>query len=145
MKRGERERLPKRRLGYTYELVIAGTEGRRKAFVTLNVYPDGRLGEIFLSTAKDGSALKTAHGVWAIGASKALQGGVCPEEYFRSFRGVREFPGILECEDVPEIHGAEVGSMWDVIARLVEAEVENGCLKDFITTATDPEEQDVSE
>jgi len=63
----QRERLPNRRIGETFELEVAGA--------TVGRFPDGRLGEIFLSNHKSNSAADTNARDSAIVCSIALQCG----------------------------------------------------------------------
>lgn len=66
-----RQRLPNRRASETFALECAGL-----AYVaTVSRFPDGRLGEIFLSNHKAGSAADTAARDAAIACSIALQFG----------------------------------------------------------------------
>ena len=50
--RPERERLPNRRIGETFELEVAGL----RYTATIGRFPDGRIGEIFLNNHKSNSA-----------------------------------------------------------------------------------------
>src|SRR5215470_8815980 len=50
----QRERLPNRRIGETFELEVAGL----RYIATVSRFPDGRLGEIFLSNHKSNSAAR---------------------------------------------------------------------------------------
>jgi hypothetical protein len=76
----QRERLPNRRIGETFEFEVAGlrypaTGGR---------FPDGRLGEIFLSNHKSNSAADTNARDSAIVCSMALQCGADAETIRRA-------------------------------------------------------------
>lgn len=51
----QRERLPNRRIGETFELEVAGL----RYAATVGRFPDGWLGEIFLSNQKSNSATDT--------------------------------------------------------------------------------------
>lgn len=113
--RGVRERLPAKRKSVTFELKLD-----MKIYVTLGLYDDGRIGELFVSTAKQGSMLRTSLGAWAVAVSKALQFGMPMHEAVSTFREVKCDVGILRCEDVPEIHEKKVSSSWDAIALLLE-------------------------
>lgn len=67
----ERKRLPDRRASETFALECAGL----KYVATISRFADGRLGEIFLSAAKAGSAVDTAARDSAIVCSIGLQFG----------------------------------------------------------------------
>lgn len=122
--RGERERLPKRREdGRNYEVDLG--KGI-KLYVTLNYYPDGRLGEMFIDMVKQGSTLRTSLHVWATMLSKALQFGMPAREVVRTFRDVACAPTGTVKDDgtLPDsIGGVQASSIWDAIARLIEGEV----------------------
>ena len=68
---GERTRLPDRRASETFSLECAGLE----YIATISRFDDGRLGEIFLTNHKAGSAADTAARDAAITCSLALQFG----------------------------------------------------------------------
>lgn len=70
--RGARERLPNRREAETFELEALGLRYR----ATVGKYPDGRIGEIFLTNHKAGSAAGVMASDAAVVASIALQYGV---------------------------------------------------------------------
>jgi len=67
-----RDKLPNRRAGETREFRLHGVSYR----ATLGFYPDGRLGEVFLTGGKIGSNADVAVRDSAILASIALQYGV---------------------------------------------------------------------
>jgi hypothetical protein len=67
----QRERLPNRRLGKTFELEVAGL----RYTATIGRFPDGRIGEIFLNNHKSNSAADTNARDSAIVCSIALQCG----------------------------------------------------------------------
>jgi ribonucleoside-diphosphate reductase alpha chain len=66
-----RQRLANRRASETFALECAGLN----YLATVSCFPDGRLGEIFLSNHKAGSAADTAARDAAIACSIALQFG----------------------------------------------------------------------
>ena len=78
--RPERERLPNRRIGETFELEVAGL----RYTATIGRFPDGRIGEIFLSNHKSNSAADTNARDSAIVCSIALQYGADPETIRRA-------------------------------------------------------------
>lgn len=119
--RGQRERLPKRRASKTYELEYDG----QKIYVGVGIYPDGRVGELFVNTQKNGSMMRTSLGSWAMAVSKALQFGMPLKEAIHTFRHTRCNESIAQCEDVPGVHGQKYRSSWDVIAALLEAETDS--------------------
>jgi hypothetical protein len=75
---GQRERLPNRRAAET----LAFERDNLKYQRTIGLYPDGRIGEIFLSAAHANSLLDVLAHDAAIAVSLALQFG-CPLETIR--------------------------------------------------------------
>jgi len=67
-----RERLPATRSSETHRFVIAGHKG----YLTYSAYEDGRLAEIFVRMAKQGSTLAGLLDAFALSISIALQHGV---------------------------------------------------------------------
>jgi ribonucleoside-diphosphate reductase alpha chain len=114
-----RERLPKHRIGYTYEIMIDGT----KVFLRTGLYDDGKLGEIFVDVAKFGSELRSLIHCWAVLFSIALQHGTPLEQLVHTFEGVKFAPcGTVSCA-VKEI--TSCSSIPDCIVRILAVE----CLK----------------
>src|SRR5215510_425347 len=68
-------RLPQRRLAETFEIVVAGL----RYTATIGRFPDGRIGELFLSNHKSNSAADTNARDAAIAFSFAVQHGADPE------------------------------------------------------------------
>jgi ribonucleoside-diphosphate reductase alpha chain len=98
VKRAEHENLPATRPSETHKFVIAGHKG----FLTYSTYADGRLAEIFIRMAKQGSTLAGLLDSFAIAISMALQYGVplkvFVEKYIRSRfepAGYTENPDIM--------------------------------------------------
>jgi hypothetical protein len=67
----QRERLPNRRAGETFELEVGGL----RYTATVGRFPDGRIGEMFLNNHKSNSAADTSARDSAIVCSIALQCG----------------------------------------------------------------------
>lgn len=87
--RGEKRKLPPRRMGITYELSVGG----QKLFLRTGEYEDGNLGEIFIDLAKEGATLRSLVNSWAIMASKALQHGLPLDDLVNTFVFTRFEPG----------------------------------------------------
>jgi ribonucleoside-diphosphate reductase alpha chain len=68
-----RELLPVRRSHETTKV----KHGKRSVFVAVGRYPDGRPGEVFIDTAKEGTELCSLMDAFAMMVSLALQHG-CP-------------------------------------------------------------------
>jgi len=85
---GQRERLPKRRAGYTQEARVGG----HKIFLRTGEYVDGRLGEIFIDMHKEGAAFRSLMNVFAMSVSIGLQYGVPLQTYVDQFTFTRFEP-----------------------------------------------------
>ena len=87
-----RRELPARRRSWTQRVVIA----RQTCYLTCGEYDDGTLGEIFLTVAKEGTALRALLDSFAISFSLALQNGHPLKELIGTFRGLDFAPqGIV--------------------------------------------------
>ena len=96
-----RQQLPNRRLSETFELEVAGL----RYTATIGRFPDGRIGEIFLSNHKSNSAADTNARDSAIVCSIALQYGADPETIRRAL-----------CRDSQGRASAPLGAALDRIA-----------------------------
>jgi hypothetical protein len=133
----ERQRLPNDRLGKTFKLRIGLDEklcpeckvplpgSRVSGHLTLNRYPDGRLGEMFLALdrARRGDLAATFAHQFAIMVSIALQYHVPQKVIVERLKHVRDESGgyVIREEDgklVTEEHAA--GSLIDLIAVTME-------------------------
>jgi ribonucleoside-diphosphate reductase alpha chain len=83
-----RDVLPTRRKSYTQKFIIGG----RSVYLGVGLYPDGRLGEIFLDLAKTGSALRFFGHSTATLFSLALQHGTPLATLVDLFIGQCELP-----------------------------------------------------
>ncbi|MGA3082029.1 MAG: vitamin B12-dependent ribonucleotide reductase, partial [Terracidiphilus sp.] len=70
--RAVRHRLQDERASVTHKFAIAGHEG----YVTVGLYPNGQVGEIFIKMAKEGSTVSGLMDAFATSISIALQHGV---------------------------------------------------------------------
>jgi ribonucleoside-diphosphate reductase alpha chain len=70
--RAVRHRLQDERASVTHKFAIAGHEG----YVTVGLYPNGQVGEIFIKMAKEGSTVSGLMDAFATSISLALQHGV---------------------------------------------------------------------
>lgn len=101
---GERERLPEQRESLTYHFRIFATEGTRDGYLTVGLYPDGRVGELFFRLGKLGETVTGACDSWAVAVSMLLQMGMPLEKVIDKFRGTTfepkgrtATPGIRFC------------------------------------------------
>ena len=103
--------MPKTRHGVTHSFVV----GNHKVYITANHYSDGRLGEIFLKTAREGSAFSGLMDTLARLLSKALQRGESVESLVDSLINMRFEPwGPTDDMEIPFAK-----SIPDYIARWV--------------------------
>lgn len=142
MMRGNRERMPKRRdKKKVYDLDVLGSKGRVTIKVEIGCYDDGRMGEIFINSNKQGTFFTTSMNTWATSVSKAIQFGMPVSEVVSTFRDVQCNDGFgagkIACAEALAIDGVECSSLWDAVARLIEAEIdEDGRHKDFVNRPT---------
>lgn len=80
----ERVRLPKRRRGFTQSARVGG----HRVHLTVNTYPDGRIGEVFLEMHKEGAPMRGVCNALAILISLALQHGIPVETIAKALLGV---------------------------------------------------------
>lgn len=94
---GARRKLPKTRDSKTHKFSI----GQQEGYLTAGLYPDGSLGEIFIETAKQGSALMGFVDAWAQAVSIGLQHGVPFEVLKEKFIDMKFEPdGLTDCDEV---------------------------------------------
>lgn len=99
LNRGDREYLPWRReRGWTQKIKIG--EGDMSVFLTVNSFPDGRPGEVFVELGHEGSTTRAMANLWAMAMSVGLQYGVPVEVYVNRFAGTKFEPaGMIEGHD----------------------------------------------
>ena len=78
---GKRFQMPDRRKGY----IQKATVGDHKVYLHTGQYDDGKIGEIFIDTNKEGELVKALMNNFAIAISLGLQYGVPLEEYVDAF------------------------------------------------------------
>ena len=81
IKNNARFRMPERRKGYIQKAQI----GDHKVYLHTGEYDDGKIGEIFIDTNKEGELVKAMMNNFAIAISLGLQYGVPLEEYVDAF------------------------------------------------------------
>ena len=81
VKNNSRFRMPDRRKGYIQKAQI----GDHKVYLHTGEYDDGKIGEIFIDTNKEGELVKAMMNNFAIAISLGLQYGVPLEEYVDAF------------------------------------------------------------
>jgi ribonucleoside-diphosphate reductase alpha chain len=80
-KSGKRFSMPDRRKGYIQKATI----GDHKVYLHTGEYEDGKIGEIFIDTSKEGELVKALMNNFAIAVSLGLQYGVPLDEYISAF------------------------------------------------------------
>ena len=81
LKNNSRFKMPDRRKGYIQKVQI----GDHKVYLHTGEYDDGKIGEIFIDTNKEGELVKAMMNNFAIAISLGLQYGVPLEEYVDAF------------------------------------------------------------
>ena len=80
-KSGKRFSMPDRRKGYIQKATI----GDHKVYLHTGEYEDGKIGEIFIDTSKEGELVKALMNNFAIAISLGLQYGVPLDEFVSAF------------------------------------------------------------
>ncbi|HBB54163.1 TPA: hypothetical protein DCZ79_01550 [Candidatus Nomurabacteria bacterium] len=94
----ERKKLPSNVKSLRHKFSIAGHEG----YIHCGMYEDGKLGEIFIRVAKEGSTISGLLDAIGVLMSVALQSGVPVETIVRKFVHSRFEPaGYTENQDIP--------------------------------------------
>ena len=93
-----RRRLPADRTGLVHKFHV----GQTKGYIRVGLYPDGSLGEVFLSVAKEGSTLSGMMDSFATLLSLSLQYGIPLSVIAKKFRHVRFEPaGFTGNKEIP--------------------------------------------
>ena len=79
--KGKRFSMPDRRKGYIQKASI----GDHKVYLHTGEYEDGKIGEIFIDTSKEGELVKATMNNFAIAVSLGLQYGVPLDEFVNAF------------------------------------------------------------
>ena len=87
-KNGKRFGMPDRRKGYIQKATI----GDHKVYLHTGEYEDGKIGEIFIDTSKEGELVKALMNNFAIAVSLGLQYGVPLDEFISAFVGTKFEP-----------------------------------------------------
>ena len=87
-KSGKRFSMPDRRKGYIQKATI----GDHKVYLHTGEYEDGKIGEIFIDTSKEGELVKALMNNFAIAVSLGLQYGVPLDEFINAYVGTKFDP-----------------------------------------------------
>ncbi len=115
----DRVLLPPRRKSVVTKVKI----GLQSLFLTYGLYPDGRLGEIFLDMSRWGSALREWLNETARSFSMSIQYGVPLPALVKVYKGTPGDPRG-RVEGYPQIESCT--SVMDFVARAVELEFVEG-------------------
>jgi ribonucleoside-diphosphate reductase alpha chain len=107
--RAEREKMPTERDSVTHKFSVGGHEG----YITVGKYDDGRVGEVFIKMAKEGSTLSGIMDGFALTMSLGLQYGVPLKVFVDKLLNTRFEPSGITAN--PNIRF--VSSVLDYIAR----------------------------
>jgi len=111
---GTKRRLAVTRKGYTHKFRVGDVKG----YLTVGLYPDERVGEIFIRVSKQGSFIAGMIESFAQSFSKALQHGAHLDDLVETFKGVRFEPsGFTGYTPIPVAK-----SILDYVARFLEIE-----------------------
>ena len=117
-KSGKRFGMPDRRKGYIQKATI----GDHKVYLHTGEYEDGKIGEIFIDTSKEGELVKALMNNFAIAVSLGLQYGVPLDEYISAFVGTKFEPS-------GKVHGNDrilsASSILDYIFRELAISYQN--------------------
>src|SRR3989344_141422 len=127
-----RRKLPTTRRAVTHKFAIGGFgEDAHEGYLTLGFYPDGKIGEIFGTMAKEGSTVSGLLDTTTTLASLCLQYGVPIEKLEKKFRNMKYEPRGIVSEGREDQR--TTNSMSEYIftaaasfAREMEAEIKNG-------------------
>ena len=115
---GKRFGMPDRRKGYIQKATI----GDHKVYLHTGEYEDGKIGEIFIDTSKEGELVKALMNNFAIAVSLGLQYGVPLDEYISAFVGTKFEPS-------GKVHGNDrilsASSILDYIFRELAISYQN--------------------
>ena len=117
-KNSKRFSMPDRRKGYIQKATI----GDHKVYLHTGEYEDGKIGEIFIDTSKEGELVKALMNNFAIAVSLGLQYGVPLDEFINAFVGTKFEPS-------GKVHGNDrilsASSILDYIFRELAISYQN--------------------
>ena len=117
-KNGKRFSMPDRRKGYIQKATI----GDHKVYLHTGEYEDGKIGEIFIDTSKEGELVKALMNNFAIAISLGLQYGVPLDEFINAYVGTKFEPS-------GKVHGNDrilsASSILDYIFRELAISYQN--------------------
>jgi ribonucleoside-diphosphate reductase alpha chain len=153
IERGTKLNMPTKRRGITVEASIAG----QKIYIRTGEYEDGKLGEMFIDSFKEGASYRSLLNCFAVAVSIGLQYGVPLDKYVESFSftrfepsGFTTHPNVRTCTSIVDfifrILGMEYLGRTDFVhvepeqTQLSERAAEGKIKKAMIKEATVAEE-----
>lgn len=135
-----RNRMPRTRKSITHKIHVRSTMGEHEGYVTAGMYPDGRLGEMFIEGfGKQGSFTQNALAAWATDFSISLQYGVPMEVLCGKHAWVSDETGgiVVPPSDGTRMVITKCSSIVDYIARWLIAEFGSVDLQEQMGVMTD--------
>lgn len=119
-----REKLPNERPAFTHRFTLRGPDGRDfPLYITPGMYPDGRLGEVFIAADQQGTFLSCIFDGLAKIISLALQHGVPVKALVKQMRFTRFEPDQI-IEGASDITACT--SVLDYLAQYLELRFPDG-------------------
>jgi ribonucleoside-diphosphate reductase alpha chain len=125
-----RKRLPDERASITHRFEIGGNKG----FITVGMYPDKTLGEVFIVMSKEGSTLSGLLDTVAVMISMALQHGTPIEAVVGKLANVKYEPAgmtnnpcIKTADSITDYIGRYLGMKFVDLATLERVGVKTQC------------------
>jgi len=131
-----RHRLPHERSSRTVGFEVGGCKG----FLTAGEYPDGRLGEVFIKTAKQGSTLSGIMDSFAMAISHALQYGVPLATFVETYQGMKFEPAGMTNDPDIRIANSLVDYLFRKLAVMYLSAEERAALNILTTAERTPAE-----
>lgn len=134
-----RKRLPRTRQSITHKIHVRGQLGEHEGYVTVGMYPDGTLGEMFLEGfGRLGGFTQNVLSAWATSVSVSLQYGVPLEVQMRKHVGhCDETGGIVVPATGEPLVIRSCDSIIDYIAKWVIAQFGAVDLQEELGVMTD--------
>ncbi len=128
----ERQRLDDERQSITHHFMIRSPDGERDFYLTVGMYADGRLGEIFIKAGKEGSFSSAALDALACAISIGVQHGIPVGQFTTKLRHIKCEPAGLVTGAPEELAGGHkffAQSPIDYIAAYLDWRWPSGVLR----------------
>lgn len=128
----QRLKLDDERCGLTHRFAINALDGKKVFYLTCGLYPDGKLGELFITVGREGSLISAAFDGYSAAVSIGLQHGVPLDCFTRKMRHTQFEPSGL-VDGAPEAiktNGRFVArSPFDYLAAYLDWRFPNGYIR----------------